>query len=146
MKINTRDFGEVEIDENDIITFVQPIYGFEDLTRYVFLIYEEVSPHFVWLQSLEDIEVCFLLADPGVIDVKYEPAIPCGLQSELGEGEVISWLVVAIPAQFKDATVNLKSPIIVNTSRRNAAQVILDNDFPLRYPLLPSSGKESTVC
>ncbi|MEG1874743.1 MAG: flagellar assembly protein FliW, partial [Angelakisella sp.] len=32
--------------------------------------------------------------------------------------------------------VNLKSPIIINTVRRCAAQVMLEEDYPVRAPLV----------
>ena len=32
MKILTRDFGEVEINEEDIFTFDEKIFGFEEYT------------------------------------------------------------------------------------------------------------------
>ena len=34
MKINTRDFGETEIDESTIISIPNGIIGFEDTTKY----------------------------------------------------------------------------------------------------------------
>ena len=35
MKVNTKFFGEIEISEKDIITFDQPVLGFEEKKRYV---------------------------------------------------------------------------------------------------------------
>ena len=35
MKIETRDFGILEIEEKNIITFKQPIFGFEEFTQFV---------------------------------------------------------------------------------------------------------------
>ena len=35
MKIETRDFGILEIEERNIITFKQPIFGFEEYTQFV---------------------------------------------------------------------------------------------------------------
>lgn len=35
MKINTRDFGEVEITKDDIIKFEEKIYGFEEYIDFI---------------------------------------------------------------------------------------------------------------
>ena len=37
MNIITRDFGEIEINEEDIITFTQPVIGFDDYKKFVIL-------------------------------------------------------------------------------------------------------------
>ena len=50
MKLQTRDLGEIEISEQDIVTFTGPIFGFEQYRRFVFLYEEEISEHFIWLQ------------------------------------------------------------------------------------------------
>ena len=45
------------------------------------------------------------------------------------------WLMASIREPFSESTVNLKSPIVVNPQRHLAAQFILEEDFPIRYPL-----------
>ena len=49
MKLSTRDFGVVEVEESEIVTFTGPIFGFESYRRFVFLYQEDVSEHFIWL-------------------------------------------------------------------------------------------------
>lgn len=136
MTIETRDFGAVEINESDIVTFVQPIFGFDELTKYVFLFNQYECTEFAWLQSIEDKEICFILADPAVLSFEYSPDLPQQLESDLGDGEVILWLVAVITEEYLDSTVNLKSPIVFNTSTRKAAQVILEQQFSIRQKIL----------
>ena len=38
MKLSTRDFGVVEVEESEIVTFTGPIFGFESYRRFVFCI------------------------------------------------------------------------------------------------------------
>lgn len=141
MKIETRDFGIIEMEEEDIITFRQPVYGFEHLTRYVMLSEEEMSNGFVWLQSLEEVDICFILVDPQVLDTDYHPLIPRSVAELLGEGDEICWCIATIPENFEKATANLKSPIMINPHQKCAAQVILDEPYPIRQPIV-SGGKE----
>lgn len=144
MRIETRDFGEIEVGEKEIVTFFQPVYGFESLTRYVFLHDESLGEQFAWLQSVENADVCFILANPSLVDPAYAPRIPAEFVGEL-DGEYMWWLVAVIPEQLEKATVNLKSPIVVNFERGLAAQVILDEDLPIHSPLF-RCGKERVSC
>ncbi len=134
MIIETRDFGTVAVSSEDIIRFDSPIYGFEELKEYVFL-YEEENQHIVWLQSVENPHICFVLADPSIIAQAGGPAFAQQFPQLLGEGEYWVGLVVVVAPDFKDSTVNLRSPVVVNLTRRRGMQVILDGDYPIRAPL-----------
>ena len=50
MKIRTRDFGVIEIEDTSEITFVSPILGFENQSRFVFLNDDSIGSHFAFLQ------------------------------------------------------------------------------------------------
>jgi len=134
--LKTRDFGDIEINDADIIQFDIPIFGFEDYRRFAFLYDETVSEHFVWLQSVEEPELCFILVDPGLIVVDYAPAIPAGVQKALGEGDLMCWLMVVIKEDFNHSTVNLKSPLVVNSQTKIGAQMILEENYSIHHPLL----------
>lgn len=135
MKYNTRDFGEMEIAEDKIIDFIQPPFGFEKLTKYTFLYDCEIGDKIVWMQSVEDADTCFILFDPSSLASFYAPQVPQAMQDKLGEGELLCWVIGVVPQDASKATVNLKSPIIVNMQTNRAAQVILDQDYPIRYPI-----------
>lgn len=136
MKLITRDFGEIEIDEREIITFASPIFGFEDYLRFVFLYQEDVSRTLVWLQSVDQPEICFILVDPELVAENYLPTIPLSVEKLLGEGEYMCWLVAVLREPFEASTVNLKSPIVVNPVSKRAVQVILEQELPMKHPLL----------
>lgn len=136
MRIETRDFGELEIDEQDIIRLKSPIYGFEDLMEFVVL-YEEENSHIVWLQSVEDSQICFVMVDPAVVDKNYKFELPREARRLLGDDEgLLVWLIVVVAPDFKDSTVNLKSPVIINPARHCGLQAMLEEDYPIRYPLM----------
>lgn len=140
MKLQTRDFGEVEITEDKVISFLQPPFGFEEKKRYTFLYDCEIGDHIVWMQSVEDPELCFILFDPSSLASFYQPQIPEKVQEELGEGELLCWVIGVVPQDFAKTTVNLKSPVIVNMQTNRAVQVILEQDYPIRYPLMNGGG------
>ena len=136
MLIQTRDFGEMEIDEKDIITFVEPIFGFEDYREYVLMEHEELNPHFVWLQSTEEPMVCFVLANPRELVPDYEVRLPEDTAAALGEGGTLYFVLTVIRDPYYDSTVNLKSPVVINTQTGRAMQVILEEAYPIRQPLV----------
>ncbi len=144
MTIHTRDFGVMELDENELLTFPSPIYGYEDLSRYALLSYESMGDGISWLQSVERPEVCFVLLDPDEIGLSYNPELPADMVALLGgEGGVAFRLIAVVPEDFQDTTVNLKSPIVINTQNRLAAQVILEEEQPIRMRLFESGVGES---
>ncbi len=145
MQLSTRDFGVVDVKEQDIIEFTEPMFGFDEYRRYVMLCDEEIGNHFAWLQSTDDPDLCFLLADPELAKPSYREAVPQKALANLGEAAAYEcWVVMVVPEEnFSEATVNLKSPVIINTENRHAAQIILDEDYPIRCPLNRKEEKPS---
>ena len=52
MELETTRFGKIEVDEDEIITFEDGLYGFKDEKDFVLLIDEETP--FFWLQAVEN--------------------------------------------------------------------------------------------
>lgn len=142
MTILTRDFGEMEIAENDIIRFGQQIYGFDNYTDFVILYDDSVGDDFAWLQSTQEPELCFLLAKPSAAADSYHPQVPPDIVGQLGKGEYEFWLIMVVPADIKDSTVNLKSPIVLNMASHSAAQVILEESYPIRFRIFDAREGE----
>lgn len=143
MQIETRDFGGMEIDPNEIIRFQEPVYGFEELTEYVLLSDDEAGDGIMWLQSVEKPEVCFVIIDPEMVGTEYKPEIPQATLEQLEVGEMlVVRLIAVVPDNFHDTTVNLKSPVLINPEKKCAAQVILEADYPIRMRLFGEEGEQ----
>ena len=136
MIYKTRDFGEREIPESKVIVFKQPIFGFDDYTRYTLIYDEEIGEQIVWLQSLDEPELCFLLFNPSQFESFYKPEITDEDEKLLGTGEYVCWSILSLKEDFEASTVNLKSPVIINSTTGVAAQIILEQDFPVRHPIM----------
>lgn len=138
VKINTRDFGEIEVSEDDIYTFPAGVFAFED-TRHFALISplgEEVYPK--WLQSTDDVAPCFVVFDPAIIDGNYKITLNAYEENllKLHPDTALRLLVIAtVPEDYRQTTVNMKSPIVVNSDSRLAAQVILPQDYAFKLPI-----------
>ncbi len=146
MKISTKNFGEVEISENDIITFEQPIFGFDEYTKYIVLMDDSLNGEFIWLQSVDDSDLCFVLANPSNLSEKYSPEFTDEIKSIIGEKIDEVWLVMVVADDFSQSTVNMRSPIIINLSQRKAAQIILEENYPLRHKLFEGVKEEKNLC
>lgn len=142
MEIITRDFGTICTSPDEVIEFCQPILGFEKETKYVLLGDTEIGNHFSWLQSIDNPELCFVLADPDLVDPNYKANIPESVTKIVGSTHCECWLIAYIPDNFANATVNLKSPILININTRQAAQVVLDQKYPIRHPLMENKEEK----
>ncbi len=136
MIYKTRDFGEREIPDSKVIIFKQPIFGFESYTRFTMIFDEEIGEQIVWLQSLDEPGLCFLLFDSSTYKEFYKPEISEADEKLLGAGEYVCWSILSLKEDFNESTVNLKSPVILNTTTGVAAQVILEQDYEVRHPVL----------
>ena len=137
MKIETRDFGEVEIDDSTIITMTGGIIGFENTKRYTLLspLGEDTFP--MWLQSVDEKEPCFVVYDPMQIYPDYRFEITDEEQELLKITPDVPYrcLAVAIvPDDYRKTTINLRCPIVINTRVNIAAQVILE-DYDFKCPV-----------
>lgn len=140
MKIETRDFGILEIEERHIINFPQPIFGFEEYSRFVLINDSNMGNGICWLQSVEERQVCFIMLNPLEIKRDYLPAVSDEVLDQLKaepEDELDCWVLLVIGETFKQSTANLKSPIFVNHRENLGMQVILDQDYSIRQPIFP---------
>ena len=134
MKIQTRDFGEVEITENDIIKFDEKIYGFEEYSDFIMLYDDDFNCEYVWLQSVEEPELCFIMANPELVP-DYKPDYKNEAEKILGKGNFELWMMMVVSDDIKNSTVNLKSPVIINIDNHKAMQLILVENYPVKYYL-----------
>ena len=141
MKAMTRLFGEIDIDEGKIITLERGMIGFPDLQRFA-LIYDEEkglkASSVMWLQSMDDTQVAFPVMQPNQIKPDYNPMVSDEMLIPLGElNEENTYVLVTLTAMPKkeDTTVNLKAPIVINTETKRGCQLIVDDDYPVKFSI-----------
>lgn len=136
MKLDTSRFGTLEVDEQTVITFTQPILGFPDKRRYVVLPGPPESG-LLWLQSTEDGALAFIIMDPRLVVPDYEVRVKPGELTELAadaSDELDVFTLVVVPSDRSKIRTNLRAPILVNPKQRLAKQAILDqSDYPVQY-------------
>jgi len=136
---NTR-FGRIEIKEDKIITMKRGVPGFADRKRFVLLHREESRP-FLWYQCVDDPALAFILLDPFLLMPEYSFGLE-PILSEMGwhtDGvkSVTIFVIVNASSGVPDTmTVNLMAPLIINTNKLEAVQVILqDTVYSHKHPL-----------
>lgn len=131
MIVETKNFGKIEIEEDNIICFEEGIPGFEDIHKYGIINNEDSESPFCWIQSIEKPELAFALVNPFLIKSDYEFDLNEENVSALGieeASQVAVYAIVVVPEDIKKISMNLKAPIIVNTHNKKAAQIILNSD------------------
>ena len=140
MEIETRLFGTIEIEDEKIICFENGIIGFPDLRKYT-LIYdiEKKDEHKVFfLQSVEDGDFALPVLDPLLVMKDYKPDIKeeiLNALGELAEGNMYILVTLTATKSKEDMSVNLKAPIVINTDSRKACQVIVENEYPVKFKI-----------
>jgi flagellar assembly factor FliW len=138
MRLETSRFGVIDVDDGDILTFTQPIIGFQEFRRFVLI--RGASVHEVsWLQSIDAGDLAFALIDPRAAVAEYEVRLGANELAELAVQSVPEleiYTLVVVPADASPIRSNLKAPILVNRRQRLAKQAILENtDYPVRFVL-----------
>ena len=138
MIIETKFFGPVEVNENEVITFKQGIPGFENFHRYAILQYKDGSPFHI-LQSLEKVNLAMVIVELATVlpEYSFDLADEAVAQLNLARPEDATVVVVVVlPEDITKATVNLAAPIVINQATKLAKQIILEHPaFSLRHPL-----------
>lgn len=129
MLLETRQFGPIEITEDDIIKFPKGILGFEELEQYVIIDHADSQP-FRWLQCVDAPDLAFVVVNPVVFYPNYRVEVHAKEVADIGVNDphdVEIMVVVTIPTQIEKMTVNLQGPILINAHNRTAKQLVLTN-------------------
>ncbi len=142
MIIKTRDFGEEEISEEVIIDFPNGVYAFEENKRFVLLSPCGEDKYPMWLQSVDNPNLCFIVFDPREFVPDYSVELDKETKELLkADGAELDLLCMAVvPDEYINTTLNLKSPIVINSKAKKGVQVIAAENYPLKFPAFKKEG------
>ena len=140
MKLTTRIFGEVEIEDSKIINFPNGIIGFPDLKRFTLMHDEEQgSGSIKWLQSIDEPGFAMPVMDPLIVCPDYSPEIDRTKIEEVGElddEDILVLVTVTVPHDLEKMTVNLMGPFVIKVKEMKGVQSIVENDnYPVKFPI-----------
>jgi len=140
MLLQTKYFGELNIEEKDIFSFSHGIPGFENVRRFILIDSDEPDSPFKWLQGVDEPKPAFVIVDPFVIKKDYEVNLDDEVLKELqikDASAVMIFCIVVVPEDIKKMTVNLQAPLIINSVNKTGRQLILDTDrYSVRHYIL----------
>lgn len=135
MRIKTKFFGEIEINEEKIISFPDGIPGFEEYKKFIILDPEDCR--YKCLQSVDESYVCLLLINPFdyfkdyEIDIGDEDVAALGIQSV---EDVQVYTVVAF--HDEKVTTNLIAPIVINVKEFKGKQIVFSGtEYSIRQEI-----------
>ncbi|WP_226678957.1 flagellar assembly protein FliW [Mesobacillus jeotgali] len=145
MKVKTRYNGEVVIEKEKIIEFPSGIPGFPDNKKYFIVDMGDSSP-FSILQSVDAEELGFVIVDPFAFYQDYEFELPdylTGLLKIDEDNNILIYSIVTLGESLKKSTINLQSPIIINSKKKIGKQLIMNTDkYHTKHSLNKEIGQE----
>lgn len=140
MKADTRLFGKIEIEDEKIITFEQGIIGFPYMKHFalIFDVEDGKEAKIKWLQSMD--EECFAMPvmSPYELVPDYHPSVSDETWQILGEirdEDMLVLVTVTVPTDITQMSINLKAPVVVNLATNKASQVIVEDEYPVKYKI-----------
>jgi flagellar assembly factor FliW len=149
--VDTKYFGTLPYREESVFDFPLGLPSFENEKRFVPIELPEHAP-LLFLQSLNQPELCFLTFPILVVDGDYRLTMSCEdlaaleldphRQPTLGS-EVLVLALVSMHDGFS-ATANLMAPIVVNLKTRRALQAIReDATYSHQHPVALKAREEA---
>lgn len=139
MLVNTKYFGEIDLDESKVITFEHGLMGFKEYKRFTILydLEEGDKPNISWFQSLDESGLALPVVNPISVKPDYNPIVEDEVLNSLGEiteENLVILLTLTVPADITQMSVNLKAPLIINSDTHKGYQMIVENqDYDVKY-------------
>jgi flagellar assembly factor FliW len=130
--------ADLTFAETDVITFDEGLIGLPHLEQMVLVRQSNIAP-FLWLASLDDPDLAFLVVDPRLLFPDFKLQTP--ETATLPSGEVIDeapllLAIVSIAPDWTQSTINLRAPLFISPSTMRGAQIALsDSPYRLDEPL-----------
>lgn len=141
MIIQTTRFGQVQIEDQDILPFPEGVLGFADLKNFV-LLDDPSDDIFAWLQSCDEPAIAFPVLEPEIFKDKYQVVLT---RTDMEAIHLLKmedakiFCIVTIPEDVSLMTANIKAPIVINLKNRHSRQCVLsDNALAIREPIFAS--------
>lgn len=146
MKLSSKYFGEIEYQEEDVLTFPKGLFAFEGETKFLLLPFSGSSGTLLCLQSIATPQLAFVVMNPFSLDGSYAPVLQPEELEYLGvkdSTELCYYVLCGVKNPVSSSTVNLQCPIAINDRICTCMQVILEDDrYSMRHLLSEFQAKE----
>ena len=138
----TKNFGDIVVREDQIITFSPGLLGFSELHRYVLIEHGQESP-FLWLQCVDNPDLAFVVIDPAFVLAGYQLGEINGIKKDLEVADLKDLrilVILTIPSGSpQEMTANLMGPLLINLANRRGKQLVIENpQYSHKHRVLPA--------
>lgn len=145
MIVNTTRFGQIEVSQEHVILFPQGLIGFETCRHWVILP-DDANADVAWLQSVSQGQVALPIMSPRKLAVDYRVNVSRRQLTPISmHASDRVFIMTVISKTGRTLTTNLRSPLVINMTRRLACQVVTDDAQPLALPLSVSAPQATSV-
>ena len=145
MIVNTTRFGQIEVSQEHVILFPQGLIGFETCRHWVILP-DAANADIAWLQSISQGQVALPIMSPRKLMVDYKVNVSRRQLTPISmHSSDRVFILTVISKTGLTLTTNLRSPLVINMTRRLACQVVTDDAQPLALPLPLNAAVPQTV-
>jgi flagellar assembly factor FliW len=119
-----------ELKENLVVEFNDGIYGFNNLTEFVFYKTDDDKSPITIMQSTQNPNINFLVIPPTLIEPDYEIELDSFDIEDMkitSEKEVVVLAILTVIQGKQYISANLKSPIIFSLKSKLGKQIIFDD-------------------
>jgi len=120
--------------ETPVVEFPSGIPGFEAHRRFVLIASADLSP-LGCLKSVDSSDLSFLVIDPRLLSFGYDLTLNDFERARLeaSPDDALLWLAIVTITE-KQATANLRAPVVINPAKMLGCQVIRENDqYPVEF-------------
>ncbi|MCF0151387.1 MAG: flagellar assembly protein FliW [Firmicutes bacterium] len=139
MELQTKLFGKIEYNKDEILHFPAGIFGFEEEHEFLLLPFEGSEGAMLCLQSMSNPYLAFIVLDPFRYYPAYQPAVSDADRKLLGadsSDELCYYVLCVIKDPVSESTVNLRCPVVIDPKTSTACQIIMEgNAYSMRHSI-----------
>ncbi len=145
MNLETKYFGRITYNSEDVLEFPNGLFGFEQEKQFLLLPFSGSQGNMLCLQSILAPSPAFILMNPFSLKPDYAPVLSGEELQLMGVShsyELCYYVMCVAREPVGESTVNLRCPVVVNPDLHRACQVILDTEeYHMRHRLDEFSKK-----
>ncbi len=119
--------------------FPEGVIGFSEHKEFE-IVYDKSKEPFVWMKSIQDNNLAFIIIDPKEFKQEYNPVLSVSDKAALqidNLSECSVYALVCVPKDSNEISANLLAPIIINKNTNIGRQIILqEQDYSVQHLIL----------
>jgi flagellar assembly factor FliW len=145
MQIDTQRFGSLRLNADQLFLFPQGLIGMETLRQWA-LLPDPTNPSVAWLQSASRGDRAIALISPRAFFADYRVRVTRReLECLHMQPGAEMYVMTTVSGHVGKLTTNLRSPLLLNLSRRLGTQVITSDDQPIQQTLPLASSASTSI-